>query len=86
MVSSESEDDLFDSDPLLESQISKEINSLKIKVNTPERRINENSGGIRDDIYTSYQVESANNEKIHRVGRRYNQFLLLVSPCLISNG
>lgn len=77
MTNSESEDDLFDSDPLLESQISKEINSLKIKVNSPERRINENSSGIRDDIFTSYQVESANNDKIHRVGRRYNQFLLL---------
>ena len=45
---------------------------------SPERRINENSGGLRDDIYTSYQVESVNKDNIHRVWRRYNQFLLLV--------
>lgn len=54
------------------------ILSLKITVISPERRINENSGGLRDDIYTSYQVESVNKDNIHRVWRRYNQFLLLV--------
>ena len=54
------------------------IFSFKITVISPERRINENSGGLRDDIYTSYQVESVNKDNIHRVWRRYNQFLLLV--------
>jgi len=77
MASSESEDDLFDSESLLENQISNEVSSFKITVISPERRINENSGGLRDDIYTSYQVESVNKDNIHRVWRRYNQFLLL---------
>jgi len=63
MANSESEDDLFDSESLLEDQISNEVSSFKITVISPERRINENTGGLRDDIYTAYQVESGTRFK-----------------------
>jgi len=79
MTNSESEDDLFDSESLLEDQISNEVSSFNITVISPERRINENTGGLRDDIYTAYQVESTNSSAppTYRVWRRYNQFLTL---------
>ena len=51
--------------------------SFHISVTSPERRIDEKSTGIRDDVYTSYQIESVGKESTCRVWRRYNEFLQL---------
>lgn len=74
---SESEDDLFDSAPIREDKRTNEISSFKIAVSSPERRVEEKSGSKRDEVFTTYHVESVNSTVTHRVWRRYNNFLQL---------
>ncbi|CAG5113103.1 Oidioi.mRNA.OKI2018_I69.chr2.g7246.t1.cds [Oikopleura dioica] len=73
---SESEDDLFDSAPIREDQRTSQISSFKISVNSSERRVEEKSGSKRDEVFTTYMVESVSN-KTYRVWRRYTNFLQL---------
>jgi len=73
---SESEDDLFDSAPIREDQRTNQISSFKISVSSAERRVEEKLGSKRDEVFTTYMVESLSN-KTHRVWRRYTNFLQL---------